>query len=224
MLSKHFLPSAKSGVGWLGVMVAAVIGMNAAAATPAHAQVIGFKLGPTFSSLEMNDNGSSENRLTSLGGGGFIRFALGGLSIQPEIMALTKGSDVDGPGDNDIQLQLDYIEVPVLARYAFGNGRFMPYVMAGPSFNFGIGCEVETEFNNEENSSDCEDALFDRKDTDIGLTGALGLELGVGPGAMLFEGRYVHGLTDVSRNDGGVDVKNRTFAIFAGYSIPLGPR
>jgi hypothetical protein len=207
--------------------LATLVGIAASAATPAHAQVIGFKLGPTFSSLEVDDDDSDEHRITSFGGGGFIRFSFGTFGIQPEIMAVTKGADIDGPGDDDLQLQLDYVEVPVLARFAFGTGNVTPYLLAGPSFNFEYGCEVELDLAGTETSSDCDDEdVFERTKTDIGVTGALGLELRLGPGSMLVEGRYAHGLTDIAEDDGVIDVnvKNRSFAIFAGFSIPLGGR
>jgi hypothetical protein len=56
---------------------------------------------------------------------------------------------------------------------------------------------------------------------DIGLTGALGLEFRAGPGNMLLEGRYTHGLTNISDDD-NFEVKNRSFGLMAGYAISLG--
>lgn len=194
--------------------------------TQSQAQVIGFKLGPTLSTLQINDGASDENRLTSFGGGGFIRFGLGGLSLQPEILAVTKGSDIDGLGGDDVKLQLNYIEIPLLARFALGSSTsFTPYLMAGPSFGFEIGCDVKVAFGENESSSECsDDNIAARKSTDIGLTGVLGFEFRMGPGALLVEGRYAHGLTNLSGADSAFDVeaRNRSFGIFAGYAIPLG--
>lgn len=228
MMGKRIPQTVRQATGWLGLILAVVIGATASTPASADAQVIGFKLGPSFSSLQVQDSDSDENRLTSFGGGGFLRFGFGPLSIQPEIMALTKGADIDGPGDDDLQLQLQYIEVPLLARFAFGTGAFTPYLLAGPAFNFEIGCEVELDVANTESSADCDDTdTFPRKSTDIGLTGALGFEFRMGPGSMLVEGRYAHGLTDIADEDdglGGLNVKNRSFAAFAGFSVPLGRR
>jgi hypothetical protein len=195
----------------------------AVSASAASAQlVIGAKVGATFSKIDVEGDDTEQSRFNSLGGGGFIRFGLGGLSLQPEILALTKGSKVEDPGtDDDGKVKLDYIEIPVLLRFGLGQG---PYVMAGPSIGFDIGCTVEAEAFGAEFSSDCDEVgadIFDRNKTDFGLTGVLGFEAGLGPGRIFVEGRYTHGLTDLAKED-DAKAKNRTFGVFAGFSIGLG--
>ena len=44
----------------------------------------------------------------------------------------------------------------------------------------------------------------------------------MGPGALLLEGRYTWGLTNISDVADAVEIKNRSAYITAGYSIPLG--
>jgi opacity protein-like surface antigen len=207
----------------LGLVTGGFMALMLSSAAQSQAQVIGFKLGGTFSTLQINDGDSDENRLNSFGGGGFIRFGLAGISLQPEVLAVTKGSDIDGIGDNDVHLNLNYIEVPVLARFSLGSGASMtPYLMAGPAFGFEVGCDVEFDFNNNESSTDCGDSIIpDRKSMDIGLAGVLGVEFRAGPGSILMEGRYTHGLTNISDSE-TFEVKNRSFGLMAGYSIPLG--
>ena len=188
-------------------------------------RTIGFKLGATFSTLDVEDvDDDDQNSLTSFGGGGFIRFGLGGIGLEIDVLALTKGSEVSSIEEGDAEIKLDYIEVPVQAVFSLGSGRFSPYIMAGPSFGFEIGCEVDDETVDE--GIDCEDAdFFDRKSLDIGVTGAAGLQIPMGPGNLLIEGRYTHGLTNIYDNESQTvqnDVKNRSWGIFGGYSIPIG--
>jgi opacity protein-like surface antigen len=194
-----------------------------------HAQTIGFKVGQTFSKLDAEDDDDVEQDfLKKFAGGGFIRFGLGGLGMQAELLAVTKGfktSDEDADfGNAEASLKLDYIEVPVLLRFGLGSGTVSPYVMAGPTFSFETGCSFELESADFDGSVDCEDDnadLFKRKKFDLGATGVAGLEFKAGPGALLLEGRFTQGLTNISDEDSSGSIKNHSFAILAGYSFTL---
>jgi hypothetical protein len=209
----------------------AIAGLLLAIATPAAAQspAIGFKLGATFSNLAVSDDdGDETSTLTSFGGGGFIRFGLAGLGLQVDVLALTKGAEVSSESEGDAEIKLDYVEVPVQLVLGLGSGRFSPYLMVGPSFGFETGCEVSAEIEDEEFDVDCDEAdFFERKSLDIGATAAAGLMIPLGPGSLLLEGRYTHGLTNIYDNEAQTnenDVKNRSWGVFGGYSVPLGRR
>jgi hypothetical protein len=184
-------------------------------ASQASAQTIGFKVGAAFANVDVDDFDSES--LTSLMGGGFVRFGMGGFGIQPELLFVTRGYEVEELGVTG-KFKIDYIEVPILAVVPIAMGGIAPYLFAGPSFAFKIGCNVEVD----DDSEDCgdDDGL---KSTDIGATVGGGLEFPMGPGALLVEGRYNFGLSNISDTE-GTDAKTRTAAILAGYSIPLGPR
>ena len=188
--------------------------------------VLGAKLGATFSNVDQDPDAFDTSSLTSFGGGGFIRFRIAGLSLQTELLALTKGATFEDPiPDDNLKLKVDYIEVPLMLRFGLSSGTgFMPYVMAGPSVGFEIGCELEED--DSDISEDCDEAgvgLFERAKTDFGLTGGLGFELPAGPGNVLLEGRYTLGLTDINK-EGEAKQRNRMFGVFVGYAVPLGTR
>jgi hypothetical protein len=199
------------------------------AALPAQAQSIGFKLGMTSSKFELDpDDEGEQDRLNQFGGGGFVRFGLGALTLQAEVLALTKGAQAsidDDQGNVDGKIKLDYIEVPVTAMFSFGNG---PYIFAGPALAFETGCSLEGEVGNVEFEADCDDEdtdFFNRKSTDFGVTAGLGFQFQAGPGAILIEGRHTWGLTNLNDDDtDSQKVNNRSFAIFAGYAIGIGGR
>src|SRR5688500_18216833 len=179
--------------------------LAASVTQPVAAQMtLGFKLGPTFSKLSTSDETEEIDRLSSLGVGGFIRFGMGGLAIQPEVLAVTKGAKFEELGGSG-KLKLNYIEVPVQAAFTFGTGTIAPYVLVGPSFSFEIGCEFEFELNGTEVDSECDDSEsgeeFSRKKFDIGLTGTAGLSMRLGPGSVLAEFRYTHGLSNLNDDD-----------------------
>ena len=204
-------------------------------AAPASAQTFGFKLGPTWANLDAEGDDDGLNRLQSLGGGGFVRFGMMGIGMQAEVLAMTKGSsqdveDIDGNDVGDIDLKLDYIEVPLLARFSMGSTMpFSPYIMVGPSFAFNYGCSFEGDSEDDEiedEELDCDDDalggdILEIKSFDIGATGALGFEFRAGPGAILVEGRYTHGFMDVFDVEGDDNAKNRQFAVMAGYSFSM---
>lgn len=206
---------------------ALALAMGALSIDSAAAQTIGFKVGPTFSNIDEDpdDTTVDESTLTSFGGGGFIRFGFAGLSLQLEALAITKGSKVeDEGGDDDLELQLDYIEVPITAMFSLGNG---PYLFVGPSFGFEIDCDISVKFGGSENSFDCDDDSvdsFERKKLDVGVTGGLGFQFPAGPGSLLIEGRYTHGLTNLNDSNTDGKIRNRSYAAFAGYAIPIGSR
>jgi hypothetical protein len=195
---------------------------------PASAQVIGFKAGATFSnwSVENDPEEANYGRLTSFGAGGFLRFGLGPLILQPEVQMLTKGSkvnDIAGTED-DIEYKFDYLEIPVQVRLGVGGGAFTAYLLAGPTFSFELDCMIEADQEDSDVEFDCDDEeveFFERKSFDLGATGAIGLDLRMGPGNLFVEGRYTHGFTNISEEAMDIEIKNRSFALYAGYSIPL---
>lgn len=191
-------------------------------AAPAAAQTIGFKIGPTFSKLDIEDvDGDAIDNLTSFGGGGFIRFGMGGLNLQAEVLAITKGLSVeDVVGNEDGEFELTYVEIPVTAVFSLGRG---PYLFAGPF----VGFEVSCSGNIGGFSGECDENDGSRNEMDFGVTGGLGIQVPLGPGSLLLEGRYTHGLanlndSDTAGEDG--DITTRYFGAFVGYAISIGRR
>lgn len=204
--------------GALAVAVCALVGSTSAVS----AQTIGFKVGPTWS--KAHEDNSTDNEGTSylkkIGGGGFVRFGVSGLSVQLEALALTKGEKAEDT-DGEVSIKIDYIEVPVLLRFGAGSlASASPYVMVGPSFGFKTSCKGEVKSGSVSASGDCGTDV-PVKSMDIGATGVVGLQFSAGPGALFVEGRYTHGLSNISDDSNGNKVMNRMFAAMAGYSIGL---
>lgn len=213
-------------------VIAAFAVATLAVASSVDAQTIGFKLGASFANWNVEDDGqdvgTNQGTLSSFMGGGFIRFGLGRLGLQPELLVVTRGTEIEGAGDDDMAFKVDYVEVPVLLVLPLTmNTGFAPYVFGGPSFAFEIGCRTETNIGDTEvDEEDCDSPgadLFERKKTDIGVTAGAGLEFPLGPGALLIEGRYNWGLSNLA-DETGLSVKSRTGAVLAGYSIWIGSR
>jgi len=194
-----------------------------AAPLAAQAPSIGFKLGSTWSKVDIDDPDADDgiDWMSSFGGGGFIRFGLGGLGLQVDVLAVTKGAEVVDAAEGDVNFKIDYVDVPVQLAFSLGTSRFSPYLLVGPSLGFEVGCELDDETTAGDTEIDCDDAeFFDRKSVDLGATGAVGLQIPMGPGSLLVEGRYTHGLSNIA-DEGNTEVKNRSFGVFGGYSIRL---
>lgn len=211
----------------LVLVVAVLIGVGV---VPAASQTIGFKIGPTFSKLSIEEDPSAPalETLMSFGGGGFIRFGFAGLSLQAEVLALTKGFTEqfdDFGGSGEAKLKMNYVEVPVTAMFSLGAG---PYLFAGPSVAFEVSCEGEIEDDTGSIEADCDsdpDAPSNRKKIDFSLTGGAGFEIPLGPGRLLLEGRYIYGLVNINDDPNEpAETKHRTWAAFAGFAIPIGFR
>ncbi len=201
----------KNGVAVLLLLLVAAL----LAPMSADAQGIsgGIKGGVLFSSIpQFGDTldeagvGIDVSQRVGFTGGAFLTLSLlPGFAIQPEVLYVQKGTDLTVRGtDFSGSFNLDYIDVPVLARLSVGAGGARVYFVGGPSFNFNL--KAETEFN-----SETEDVKDDAEKYEISVVLGLGVELG----KFLVEGRWMEGLKNVS-TDSDVENKNRTFAIMAG--------
>jgi hypothetical protein len=203
---------------------------------PAAAQMggtgvqLGAKAGLSFSTLSVEDDEGVEiDRLTAFGGGGFLRFPLGGLALQPELLFMRKGArlseaDLDAL---EVDFKIDYVEIPLLLVLPIATqSAVSPYLFAGPAVAFEVACSVEVEIVGEEEEFDCDDAdavdiEVERKKVDVGATLGAGLQFAAGPGALLLEGRYTFGLLDINDSAEDNSIRNRSGAVMIGYAISL---
>ena len=188
----------------------------AVAAVPASAQSIGFKIGPTFSKLDVEEfDDDVVDDLTSFGGGAFARFRVKGIGLQIELLAISKGYAIENAlGNEDAELDITYIEIPVTALIPFGR---YPYAFIGPFVAFETGCEGSLG----ELSGECDDNDGSRNTTDWGVTAGGGVHIPAGPGSILVEARYTHGFSNLNNVEDEGSINTRYWGIFAGYSIPI---
>jgi hypothetical protein len=211
------------------LIVAAACAVLVTTSLEAQSPTIGFKLGPSFSTLS-SDEDEGQKKLTKFTGGGFIRFDMGRFGLQPELMYVTKGtkfSDTEQGIAFEAEMKLDYIEIPVLFVLPFGTGAgIAPHVYAGPAFAFEVGCSLAVSGGGFNASVDCDDGddlefMGERRKFDVGAMVGGGISVPMGPGAVLLEGRYNFGLMNLIK-DSGDTVRNRSGAVLVGYSIPIG--
>lgn len=171
-------------------------------ANQAQAQA-GFGIRGGLNIANLNDTDADVDSRTGLMVGVYANYLIPNspVVIQPEVLYTQKGYE-----QNDNTVKLDYIEIPVLAKFNFiTDGSFTPNVYFGPSIGFNVNAEAENdvvEVGFEDSVNDTEFGVVVGGGVDFGR-----IDLGV---------RYGAGLTEVV--DGG-DAKNGVFSITAGIGF-----
>jgi len=163
-----------------------------------------------------------------------------GFAIQTEANFTKKGfiinediplelADIPLPVGVKVTTDLNYMEVPVLAKYNFGNGKVGGYVTAGPTMSYATGGRLRTaanfiiDFNVLDRKFDFDD--LDINKFDIGASIGAGGTVNLGGANLFLDARYTHGfnkLDNIPVID--LDFKNRGFAVTTGFMIPLGKK
>ncbi len=195
----------------------------------------GPELGASFSKHGM-DADDSDYKL-GLVAGGFVTYSIKNTyAFTAKILFSQKGAqdEFDGPGDDiTIKEQLNYVEIPVLARLFFNReGNVRPNVFVGPSFGFLTGAKLKVGDDDYENFEDVEGSeliygdIDSYKDVyngfDFGMSAGLGLNIRVAEEMYLIvDARYTYGFTNIAK-EGDDKINNQPIAITAGLSFGIG--
>lgn len=174
---------------------------------------IGVKGGMNIANQSTDGTAPADSR-NGMAIGGWVQMPVAPMfSIQPEAYFSMKG-DSEESGGVTSSINMDYIEVPVLAKASFGPpaSPITPSLFAGPSI--GINLKSEAEISGTGTTAD---GTFDVKDatksTDFGLVFGGALEFGnVG-----IDVRYTKGLTNVASDSGQGEIKNNVISILGSF-------
>lgn len=159
-------------------------------ATASNAQDLKFgaKVGANFSNL--NGDEIKGDNLTSFHVGALVEVNIfENFSIQPELMYSSQGTEIENE-----KLKLDYVSIPVLAKFYLITDKLS--FEAGPQFSFLINDDVKGQ--------------FEAKTFDFAAVGGLSYHL---TSVIFVQARYVAGLTYTSKD---ASVTNRVFQLSAG--------
>lgn len=202
-----------------GMIAMLVSGTMARAGT-----LVGVKGGVDWATIGGTDASDNADHRTGFLGGGFVRCDLNEqYGVQVEVLFVQKGFEGDiHTVDGDVhpgKARLEYVDVPLefVARFE-GTDKIGFQIFAGPSFNFSIKAEAETEdgFENDDGRT---------RNFEFGAVVGAGVEYRLSSLSILVEGRYSSGVTSFAEDVAGqsVDVQNRVTAVMVGVGIPLGP-
>ena len=167
----------------------------------AEAQLVrfGIKGGANFSNFSGGVSGIDYKSKTNWHGGAVLQIQVtDSFEIQPELLYSSQGAKIENWDD----VNLDYVSVPVLAKFAIMPSRLTLDV--GPQFSFLMDDSkgVWEDLTNGDGKTET---------FDFGVAGGLTLELSH---HFWVQGRYVWGLSEVSRD---AELKNSTFQLSLVY-------
>lgn len=171
----------------------------------------GVKGGVNFATVTGDDFESPDSR-TSFHVGLVGEMPLADIfSIQVEALYSAQGfkSDIPGDlfgGDGEVEYQLDYINVPVLAKVYVIEGLSLE---AGPQFSFLVNEEVDFDAGSDDGDWPTDEA----EDFEFGIAAGLTFQTDMG---LFASGRYNMGLTDIIEDS---DIRNSVFQISLGYKF-----
>jgi hypothetical protein len=200
-----------------------------ATAVPAAAQTqIGLRAGVSIADLSVDDDEFEPDSKTGFLAGAFVELPLGGnLSFQPGASFVQKGAE-ESDGDATLSLELNYIEFPLLFKYAFPTtGSVGVHLSAGPAVAFETSCKVSVEGTGVELNIGCDegdsyDIEVETTSVDIGAMLGGGLAFDVGRAQLMVDAFYNFGLKNIDDTGGDESVKNRAIYATVGASFPVG--
>ena len=132
------------------------------------------------------------------------------IALQPEVLYSQQGAKLED-GSDEATIKLDYLQVPVLARFRLGMSPSAPvHALFGPSFGFRTNAEVDVNGETIDDNDEFED---ETESFDIGLVA--GVAVNAGPAVV--DARYTWGLRNIDKTGDGSDVKNRVFSVSVGF-------
>ncbi len=170
----------------------------------------GVKGGVNFATVTGDDFDSPDYR-TNFNIGALVELPVADMfAVQLEALYSGQGfkSDVNGGvlgGDGKVEYQVDYINVPVLAKIYATKGLSFE---VGPQMDFKVNEEIDTD-ENDGNTIETSEA----KDFQLGIAGGLTFQTEAG---FFASGRYTYGLTDMLE-DG--DVHSSVFQVGVGFKF-----
>jgi hypothetical protein len=192
-------------VVWASVLVCLAL----PAAAGAQGLQFGVKAGVSLSTMDFGGEDVALERRTGLLAGGFVTMPIARrLGLQAEAVYVTKGVALEGPFASEVDL--DYLELPVLARARLAGPLF---AVAGPAFAYRLRARGRTTFLGETDEADLSDEF---EPWDVGLAAGLGLTI---RRRFEVEVRYTYGLRniDIRRGDDGPSVTNRAVALSGAF-------
>lgn len=176
----------------------------------------GFKLGGGLSNNFGVDT-FGQSWQPSFMAGVFIDLAVAGrLGTEVELNFVRRGSlyrlENDGLEYRE-SYRLDYLEVPLLLKFYFLENRKPElYIFAGPAVALNLRARLKVTFADLEESVEVDNL----QGTDLLVQAGAGTDLALGPGCLLLELRYSHGLKTVA-TEPEAEVRNKSLTILAGF-------
>lgn len=133
--------------------------------------------------------------------------------IEMDVLYSQKGAKIT-EGGGSMTIEVDYLDVPVLARMTAGAGPTKLAFVVGPSFGFKLRAHAKEEFGGQSQDTDIGP---DVSSFDFGLV----IGAGIDAGKFLLDGRYQWGLSNANKTEFATTdtVKHRVLSILFGIRL-----
>jgi len=193
-----------------------ILFMTAAMIQQANAQSpvsFGLKGGLNISNLHGSDFEPDARTGVLLGAVIDINVPVLPFGVESGVYYSQKGAELSD-GNFDSKIKLDYIEVPVMAKFQLGPpGPVTPSLAIGPYLGFNVNAEEEFTAGGVTETNDISDAI---KGTEFGGVAALGLDFNLGLTKLNATARYSYGFTSVWDDSDMDSDRNAVFSIAVG--------
>ncbi|MGY5846631.1 porin family protein [Salegentibacter sp. HM20] len=141
-------------------------------------------------------------------------------SFQPELIYSAQGAQhsdsetwEDGTETADYKINLDYINIPLLAKYYITDGLNLQF---GPQLGILLNAKEEEEYTFDGETESYEEEIEDAQTIDFSLAAGVGYQLDMG---LFFNARYNAGLSNIieTEMDDDYSIKNGVFQLSIGY-------
>lgn len=144
------------------------------------------------------------------------------VSVRPELNFSLRGGRtvarvVGSETIADIDIELAYLELPILARLTLPRGRFRPAIFGGPAVGVRIGCDFLIILPADSVRVTCgQDDLTGVRQWDFGWVAGGAIEMHLPRTTLALQGRYSTGFRSVLET---VDLRNRGLAVLFGLTF-----
>jgi hypothetical protein len=140
------------------------------------------------------------------------------LTLQPEVLYARKGASIETGSDNvDANLNIDYIEIPVLLKANLPlEGQLIPNLYAGPYVGFAVNRESKVSGNGNSTTQDQSDEI---SSTDYGLALGASFDTSFAGYGFTVGGRYDLGLANINDDDSDNDISTGAFMVTLGFAL-----
>jgi hypothetical protein len=145
------------------------------------------------------------------------------VSVRPEVLFSIKGGRIltlleDSPDVALVDIELAYLELPVLARLTLPRGRYRPALFGGPSVGLQIGCDFGVTSPDTTVNVICgQTSESGIREWDLGWIAGAAVEMHLPRTTLALQGRYSAGFRSVI--EGPVDLRNRGMALLFGLTF-----
>jgi hypothetical protein len=136
---------------------------------------------------------SFQNNLGLVGGLVYTSPVSEKFDIQTELLFVQKGFAISIPTFGNTETTINYIDVPILGKFKFGNGNSKFFLNLGP--NFGYAISGNTSFDGNKDKIEFDE---DFKRFDLGLNVGGGIEINATNSTFFLEARYNVGISQIN--------------------------